>query len=125
MKRSNNTILNERLTKMACIPKNIITFEKGWESIQKVLDVMSQIALGNFKTHLSFSYQEYMQIYNTVHNMCSQRSPYNAASKIYEAQCRYTVAYLIENILPMLQKQSGVVQLRKLMEVVQIIHLTN
>ncbi|OUV37685.1 MAG: hypothetical protein CBC48_00125 [bacterium TMED88] len=116
MKRSNNTILNERLTKMACIPKNIITFEKGWESIQKVLDVMSQIALGNFKTHLSFSYQEYMQIYNTVHNMCSQRSPYNAASKIYEAQCRYTVAYLIENILPMLQKQSGVVQLRKLME---------
>eukprot|EP00937_MAST-01D_sp_MAST-1D-sp2_P006022 g6022.t1 len=95
----------------------VIGLEEGWEQEIKVkaIDVLEDILNGGLdKTQKVFPPKEYMQIYTTCYNMCTQRSPYNWSEQLYQRHGETIQKYLQETVLPALRDKHDEFLLREL-----------
>lgn len=59
----------------------IIELEEGWEFMQKGVTKLKKILEGQQD---SFNSEEYMMLYTTIYNMCTQKPPHDYSQQLYE-----------------------------------------
>mmetsp|Transcript_37922 Transcript_37922/g.70069 ORF Transcript_37922/g.70069 Transcript_37922/m.70069 type:complete len:741 (+) Transcript_37922:64-2286(+) len=86
---------------------NIIQLEDGWNNVikQGAIDVLERTLDDGFDT--SFEPKEYIRIYTTCYDMCTQRSPYNWSRDLYTRHGETIETYLRNTVLPALQDKTG------------------
>ncbi|GAX29145.1 cullin 1 [Fistulifera solaris] len=85
----------------------VIPLEEGWnEEIKaKALDKLQNILNEDMQTGQTnlFGPKEYVQIYTTCYDMCTQRSPYNWSRELYQRHGETIEQYLNDYVLPALK----------------------
>jgi len=89
--------------------QRIIPLEEGWndEIKAKAIDKLEDLLNGDLKSGSMFGPREYVQIYTTCYDMCTQRSPYNWSRELYQRHGETIQRYLTENVLPALRDKTG------------------
>lgn len=93
--------------------RRVIALEDGWgnmeDGIMKLRRILDQ------EDAESFTSEEYMNLYTTIYNMCTQKAPYDFSEELYK---RYEAAfnqYINSKVLPALVEKKGEYMLRSLM----------
>jgi len=89
--------------------QRIIPLEEGWndEIKAKAIDKLEDLLNGDLKSGSMFGPKEYVQIYTTCYDMCTQRSPYNWSRELYQRHGETIERYLTTNVLPALRDKTG------------------
>jgi len=90
--------------------ENFIPLEEGWDEIQtkgidKLLGQLERNRNGEVK--IEFSPAEYIHIYTTCYDMCTQCIPYNWSREVYQRHGDSIECYLTTKVLPALQDKTG------------------
>lgn len=87
----------------------IIPLEDGWnnEIKAKAIDKLEDLLNGDLKSGSMFGPKEYVEIYTTCYDMCTQRSPYNWSRELYQRHGETIERYLTTNVLPALREKTG------------------
>jgi len=89
----------------------VIRLEEGWndEIKKKAIDVLEDMLDNGFKSGRSsmFGPREYVAIYTTCYDMCTQRSPYNWSRDLYQRHGETIERYLTSTVLPALLEKTG------------------
>lgn len=89
----------------------IITLEQGWdqEIKKKAIDVLEDILDNGIKSTggKMFDHKEYIQVYTTCYDMCTQRSPYNHSRDLYAKHGETIEQYLNKTVLPALREKAS------------------
>nr|CAB3466672.1 unnamed protein product [Digitaria exilis] len=67
---------------MARQERRAIDLEEGWAFMQKGITKLKNILEG--KPELQFSSQQYITLYTTIYNMCTQKPPHNYSQQLYD-----------------------------------------
>lgn len=96
---------------MAANQPNVIPLEEGWndEIKKKAIDKLEAMLNGGMKAGQTnmFGPKEYVQIYTTCYDMCTQRSPYNWSRELYQRHGETIERYLTTNVVPALRDKNG------------------
>jgi len=89
--------------------QRIIPLEEGWndEIKAKAIDRLEDLLNGDLNSGSMFGPREYVQIYTTCYDMCTQRSPYNWSRELYQRHGETIQRYLTDNVLPALREKTG------------------
>lgn len=91
--------------------QRIIPLEEGWndEIKAKAIDKLEDLLNGGMSSGTSnmFGPREYVTIYTTCYDMCTQRSPYNWSRELYQRHGETIERYLTTNVLPALRDKTG------------------
>lgn len=89
--------------------QRIIPLEEGWndEIKAKAIDKLEDLLNGDLKSGSMFGPREYVAIYTTCYDMCTQRSPYNWSRELYQRHGETIQRYLTDNVLPALRDRTG------------------
>lgn len=91
--------------------QRIIPLEEGWNDIirGKAIDKLEEMLDGGMKSGQAsmFGPREYVNIYTTCYDMCTQRAPYNWSSELYQRHGETIERYLTSNVLPALRDKTG------------------
>ncbi len=86
--------------------KKIVLLEEGWALDLEKNDLIKKFVetrdYSSQKTIISRS--EYIQVYTTAYDMCTQPEPYDYTEKLYDLYCDYYKNYLSNDVLPQLEK---------------------
>ncbi|CAN4091488.1 unnamed protein product [Withania somnifera] len=88
----------------------IIDLEEGWEFMQKGITKLKKFLEG--QQH-SFSSEEYMMLYTTIYNMCTQKPPNDYSQQLYEKYKEAFEEYINSNVLPALREKHNEFMLRE------------
>ncbi|KAJ3673348.1 hypothetical protein LUZ60_006722 [Juncus effusus] len=97
---------------MAMHERKTIDLEQGWEFMQKGITKLKNILEGNPETQ--FSSEDYMMLYTTIYNMCTQKPPHDYSQQLYD---KYKLAfedYIGSMVLPSLREKHDEFMLREL-----------
>lgn len=86
----------------------MITLEQGWNEEIKViaLDPLEDMLDDGFKLKKKlFSETDYIKVYTTCYNMCTQKVPYNWSGELYQRLGENISNYLYSSVLPVLKAQ--------------------
>lgn len=88
---------------------DLISFEEGWNDEIKIkaIDILEDMldnGMPKNRTKL-FDHKEYVAVYTTCYNMCTQRSPYNYSKELYVRHGETIEQYLSNTALPALQEK--------------------
>merc|ERR1719253_594595 len=89
---------------------HIITLEEGWDNQikKKAIDILEDMLDNGFEGRQNmFAAREYVTIYTTCYDMCTQRSPYNWSRDLYQRHGETIETYLTTNVLPALRDKTG------------------
>lgn len=94
---------------MASSTKEIIPLEKGWKDIIQMLGLLTEMMKNDFDQNKgrAFDNKQYMEVYNSVYNMCTQRTPHNWSAPLYERHGDFTREYLTKEVLASLKATSN------------------
>ncbi|KAG5587654.1 hypothetical protein H5410_048088 [Solanum commersonii] len=95
---------------MAMSQLKIIELEEGWEFMQRGITKLKKILEG--QQH-SFSSEEYMMLYTTIYNMCTQKPPNDYSQQLYEKYREAFVEYINSTVLPALRERHDEFMLRE------------
>ncbi|KAF3664459.1 Cullin-1 [Capsicum annuum] len=93
---------NIRVPKMAMAQLKIIELDEGWEFMQKGIIKLKKFLEG--QQH-SFSSEEYMMLYTTIYNMCTQKPPNDYSQQLYEKYKEAFEEYINSTVLPSLREK--------------------
>jgi len=84
----------------------IIQLEDGWEHEIKAraIEPLTNMLDEGFRREL-FNNKEYVRIYTTCYNMCTQRSPFNWSEQLYQRHGETIARYLEATVLPALREK--------------------
>ncbi|XWS39052.1 hypothetical protein CRYUN_Cryun18bG0017000 [Craigia yunnanensis] len=97
--------MNERKT---------IDLEQGWEFMQKGITKLKNILEG--LPELQFSSEDYMMLYTTIYNMCTQKPPHDYSQQLYDKYRESFEEYINSTVLPSLQEKHDEFMLRELVK---------
>ena len=85
----------------------IIPLEDGWNNEIKAiaLDPLEAMLDDGFKKTKLFSNLEYIKVYTTCYNMCTQKSPFNWSEQLYVRHGETIANYLSRKVLPALREK--------------------
>merc|ERR1719253_371365 len=89
---------------------HIITLEEGWDNQikKKAIDILEDMLDNGFEGRQNmFAAREYVTIYTTCYDMCTQRSPYNWSRDLYQRHGETIETYLTKTVLPALRGKTG------------------
>lgn len=99
----------------------IVPLEVGWDreikpkGIRVLEDYLNRQASGASDTSRSlFTKAEYMHIYTTCYNMCTQRAPYNWSEELYHRHGSTFEDYLRSAVMPVLREKRDIELLQEL-----------
>ncbi|XP_008238426.1 PREDICTED: cullin-1-like isoform X1 [Prunus mume] len=82
----------------AGICRQLIEFDQGWDYIQSMLTKIKRILEG--LPEPQFSSVEYMNVYTTIYNMCTQKPPHNYSQQLYDKYKEALEEYVTTTVLP-------------------------
>lgn len=89
-----------------------IQLEEGWEFMQKGILKLKKILEGNAETQ--FTSEEYMLLYTTIYNMCTQKAPHDYSQQLYDKYKEAFDNYITSTVLPSLRDKHDEFMLREL-----------
>ncbi|KAF5752210.1 cullin-1-like [Tripterygium wilfordii] len=97
--------MNERKT---------IDLEQGWEFMQKGITKLKNILEG--LPEPQFSSEDYMMLYTTIYNMCTQKPPHDYSQQLYDKYRESFEEYISAIVLPSLREKHDEFMLRELVK---------
>ncbi|KAI3679603.1 hypothetical protein L2E82_51143 [Cichorium intybus] len=91
--------------------QNTISFEQGWELMQKGITKLKNILEG--LPELNFSSEEYMIYYGMGYNICIQKAP-NYCQQLYDKYRETFEEYITSTVIPSLREKHDEFMLREL-----------
>ncbi|CAB4279479.1 unnamed protein product [Prunus armeniaca] len=82
-----------------------IEWDQGWDYIQKGITKLKRIVQG--LPEPQFNSEEYMRLYTTIYNMCSQKHPHNYSRQLYDKYRETFEEYITSTVLPSVIEKHG------------------
>ncbi|WOH08422.1 hypothetical protein DCAR_0727862 [Daucus carota subsp. sativus] len=95
--------MNERKT---------IDLDNGWDFMQKGITKLKKILEG--LPEPQFSSEDYMMLYTTIYNMCTQKPPHDYSQQLYDKYREAFEEYITSTVLPSLREKHDEFMLREL-----------
>ncbi|KAJ3669563.1 hypothetical protein LUZ60_011513 [Juncus effusus] len=97
---------------MAMHERKTIDLEQGWEFMQKGITKLKNLLEGNSDNQ--FSSEDYMMLYTTIYNMCTQKPPHDYSQQLYDKYKSSFEEYIHSMVLPSLREKHDEFMLREL-----------
>ncbi|KAK6930141.1 Cullin protein, neddylation domain [Dillenia turbinata] len=94
--------------------RKTIDLEQGWEFMQKGITKLKNILEG--LPEPQFSSEDYMMLYTTIFNMCTQKPPHDYSQQLYDKYRESFEEYITTMILPSLRGKHDEFLLRELVK---------
>ncbi|CAL5423633.1 unnamed protein product [Camellia sinensis] len=91
-----------------------IELEEGWAYMQTGITKLKRILEGLPE---SFSSDDYMMLYTTIYNMCTQKSPHDYSQQLYDKYKEAFEEYINSTVLPSLREKHDEFMLRELVSI--------
>ncbi|XP_057468036.1 cullin-1-like isoform X2 [Actinidia eriantha] len=91
-----------------------IDLEQGWGFMQKGITKLKNILEG--LPEPQFSSEDYMMLYTTIYNMCTQKPPHDYSQQLYDKYQESFEEYITSTVLPSLREKHGEFMLRELLK---------
>nr|AHF49537.1 cullin 1-like protein P [Petunia integrifolia subsp. inflata] len=91
--------------------EKIIELEEGMECVEKGLGKLKIIVEGEPE---SFTADEYVMLYTTIYNMCTQKAPHDYSEQLYDKYREAVEDYISTIVLPSLKKKHDEFMLKEL-----------
>ncbi|XP_059437613.1 cullin-1 [Corylus avellana] len=92
--------------------RKIIELDQGWDYMEKGITKLKRILEG--LPEPPFSSEEYMMLYTTIYNMCTQKPPHDYSQQLYDKYREAFEEYITSTVLPSLQEKHDEYMLREL-----------
>ncbi|XP_057461540.1 cullin-1-like [Actinidia eriantha] len=92
--------------------QKIIELETGWEFMQIGITKLKRILEGLSESQ--FSSEEYMMLYTTIYNMCTQKPPHDYSQQLYDKYKEAFEEHINSTVLPSLREKHDEFMLREL-----------
>lgn len=100
--------------KMAMHERKTIDLDQGWEFMQKGITKLKNILEG--LPEPQFSSEDYMMLYTTIYNMCTQKPPHDYSQQLYDKYKESFEEYISFTVLPSLREKHDEFMLRELVK---------
>ncbi|GLJ46218.1 hypothetical protein SUGI_0973740 [Cryptomeria japonica] len=97
---------------MTMADRKTIDLEQGWEFMQKGIKKLINILEG--VPEQQFNSEEYMMLYTTIYNMCTQKPPQDYSQQLYDRYRESFEDYITTMVLPALREKHDEFMLREL-----------
>ncbi|GFZ13719.1 cullin 1 [Actinidia rufa] len=94
--------------------RKTIELEEGWDFMEKGITKLKRILEG--LPEVQFSSEEYMMLYTTIYNMCTQKPPHDYSQQLYEKYKEAFEEYINSMVLPSLREKHDEFMLRELVK---------
>ncbi|KAF5731466.1 cullin-1-like [Tripterygium wilfordii] len=94
--------------------RKTIELDEGWDYMQKGITKLKRILEG--KPEPQFCSEEYMMLYTTIYNMCTQKPPHDYSQQLYEKYRESFDEYITLSVLPSLREKHDEFMLRELVK---------
>ncbi|CAL5223551.1 g6084 [Coccomyxa viridis] len=92
--------------------RRIIELEGGWSFMEKGITKLKNILEGEAEEQ--FSAEQYMMLYTTIYNMCTQKPPNDYSEPLYTKYREAFSTYISERVLPALKEEQNEFLLKEL-----------
>ncbi|KAJ1407625.1 Winged helix-like DNA-binding domain superfamily [Sesbania bispinosa] len=99
---------------MSMSERKTIDLEQGWDFMQKGITKLKNILEG--LPEPQFSSEDYMMLYTTIYNMCTQKPPHDYSQQLYDKYRESFEEYIISTVLPSLREKHDEFMLRELVK---------
>ncbi|ONK61571.1 uncharacterized protein A4U43_C08F31360 [Asparagus officinalis] len=99
---------------MAMHERKTIDLEQGWEFMHKGITKLKNILEG--LPEPQFSSEDYMMLYTTIYNMCTQKPPHDYSQQLYDKYRESFEEYITATVLPSLREKHDEFMLRELVK---------
>ncbi|CAD5190749.1 unnamed protein product [Musa acuminata subsp. malaccensis] len=99
---------------MSMHERKTIDLEQGWEFMQKGITKLKNILEG--LPEQQFSSEDYMMLYTTIYNMCTQKPPHDYSQQLYDKYRESFEEYITSMVLPSLREKHDEFMLRELVK---------
>ncbi|KAL6271788.1 hypothetical protein ACE6H2_028699 [Prunus campanulata] len=94
--------------------RKIIELDQGWDYMQKGITKLKKILEGTPEPQ--FNSEEYMMLYTTIYNMCTQKPPNDYSQQLYDKYREAFEEYITSTVLPSLREKHDEFMLRELVK---------
>ncbi|XP_051128576.1 cullin-1 [Andrographis paniculata] len=94
--------------------KNVIELEQGWDFMQKGITKLKNILEG--LPEPSFCSEDYIMLYTTIYNMCTQKPPHDYSQQLYDKYRESFEEYITSMVLPALREKHDEFMLMELVK---------
>ncbi|GAV83364.1 Cullin domain-containing protein/Cullin_Nedd8 domain-containing protein [Cephalotus follicularis] len=96
------------------LERKTIDLEQGWDymhkGITKLIRILEQL------NEPPFNSEEYMMLYTTIYNMCTQKPPHDFSQQLYDKYRESFEDYITSSVLPSLKEKHDEFMLRELVK---------
>ncbi|KAK9983817.1 hypothetical protein SO802_033342 [Lithocarpus litseifolius] len=92
--------------------RKIIELDQGWEYMENGIMKLKRILEG--LPEPPFSSEEYILLYTTIYNMCTQKPPHDYSQQLYDKYREAFEEYITKTVLPSLKEKHDEFMLREL-----------
>ncbi|KAG6435459.1 hypothetical protein SASPL_100333 [Salvia splendens] len=94
--------------------RSTIDLEQGWDFMQNGITKLKNILEG--LPEPQFSSEDYMMLYTTIYNMCTQKPPHDYSQQLYDKYKEAFQEYITTTVLPSLKEKHDEFMLRELVQ---------
>ncbi|XP_048442786.1 cullin-1-like [Pyrus x bretschneideri] len=94
--------------------RKVIELDQGWDYMQKGITKLKRILEGLQEPQ--FNSEEYMMLYTTIYNMCTQKPPNDYSQQLYDKYREAFEEYITSTVLPALREKHDEFMLRELVK---------
>ncbi|KAG0575693.1 hypothetical protein M758_5G025700 [Ceratodon purpureus] len=94
--------------------RKVIELEQGWSFMQKGITKLKNLLEG--VPEQQFSSEEYMLLYTTIYNMCTQKPPQDYSQQLYDRYRESFEEYINSKVLPALREKHEEFMLKELVK---------
>ncbi|KAL5701163.1 Cullin-1 [Ranunculus cassubicifolius] len=99
---------------MSMHERKTIDLDQGWDFMYRGITKLKRILEG--LPEPQFNSEDYMMLYTTIYNMCTQKPPHDYSTQLYERYKGAFDEYLKDSVLPSLREKHDEFMLRELVK---------
>lgn len=99
---------------MAMHERRVIDLNEGWDFMYKGIQKLIRILEG--QPEPQFNSEDYMMLYTTIYNMCTQKPPNDYSQQLYDKYRESFQEYITKSVLPSLREKHDEYMLRELVK---------
>ncbi|TVU20870.1 hypothetical protein EJB05_30471 [Eragrostis curvula] len=92
--------------------RKIIELEEGWKEMVEGFKKLERIL--SAEEGIGFTSFEYMHLYTTIYNMCTQKTPFDYSKQLYDRYQEKLEKYINDTVMPSMKEKHGEFLLREL-----------
>ncbi|DBA74791.1 TPA: Cullin-1 [Trebouxia sp. C0005] len=94
--------------------RRVVDLEDGWSHMASGISKLKRLLEGENET--SFNAEQYMMLYTTIYNMCTQKPPHDYSEQLYNRYRDCFSLYITEKVLPALKDKKDEYLLKELLK---------